>query len=265
MKANLKRMKILSIASPCAADWQSMTGDGRTRLCHLCSLTVYNVAGMSMSEVEQLLIETEYSQQKLCMRLYRRPDGTILTDECPRMLRRVRDHAITFKTVVALLSGWISSLVVTSARAEQLESPRLIDSNLHFGNAEQPRPQRAQKHPLFEMPKPNVPLNADKNERKQIVMGAVSIDYRATLLAMQKKIQSGCSADVAHSKCSVAFNLRKDGSIFNLKVVRSSGDLAIDEKATKLIDNAAPFAPLPVGSEDVEVEFRFDEKMEKSR
>jgi len=75
------------IASPCNARWEDMAGDDRRRFCEQCSMHVYNVAGLTRDEATRLLVETE---GRLCGRLYRRPDGTIITADCPVGLRRAR-------------------------------------------------------------------------------------------------------------------------------------------------------------------------------
>jgi hypothetical protein len=64
-----------------------MAGDERVRHCTLCSLNVYNFAEMTADEVRQLLMQTE---GRVCARMYRRADGTVLTRDCPTGLRAVR-------------------------------------------------------------------------------------------------------------------------------------------------------------------------------
>ena len=69
----------IRVARPCNSSWDLMTGDGRKRHCSNCSKDVYNVEGLSRDEAMDLLMEGEGT---VCMRLYRRPDGTILTADC---------------------------------------------------------------------------------------------------------------------------------------------------------------------------------------
>jgi hypothetical protein len=80
----------LRVASPCPATWESMTGDSRVRHCQECKLNVYNISEMTRSEAERLIASRE---GRLCVRFYRRADGTILTRDCPRglqvLIRRV--------------------------------------------------------------------------------------------------------------------------------------------------------------------------------
>ncbi len=74
----------IRIASPCPASWEQMAGDDRTRHCTECNLKVYNFSAMTEREIEELLLRSE---GRVCGRLYRRKDGTILTQDCPRGLR----------------------------------------------------------------------------------------------------------------------------------------------------------------------------------
>lgn len=77
----------LKVAAPCAADWGRMRGDDRVRFCAQCSLNVYNLSGMTRAEAEALVTNTE---GRLCVRFYRRADGTLLTENCPVGLRAIK-------------------------------------------------------------------------------------------------------------------------------------------------------------------------------
>ena len=71
----------IDIASPCNASWADMDGDTDVRHCGKCMKEVFNLSMMSREEAEALL---GLSQGKgLCVRLYRRDDGTVLTQDCP--------------------------------------------------------------------------------------------------------------------------------------------------------------------------------------
>lgn len=75
------------IASPCSASWSQMKGDERVRYCEECRLNVYNFAELSRGQAEDLIRETE---RRLCGIIYRRPDGTVLTRDCPVGLMAIR-------------------------------------------------------------------------------------------------------------------------------------------------------------------------------
>ncbi len=74
----------LLVASPCSVAWEAMAGDERVRHCDSCRLNVYNTAEMTRAEVEAMVLGRE---GRLCVRMYRRADGTVLTKDCPVGLR----------------------------------------------------------------------------------------------------------------------------------------------------------------------------------
>lgn len=58
---------------------------------------------------------------------------------------------------------------------------------------------------------------------------------------------------------TLKFQIRKDGSVGFVKMVRLSGVSAADDAAKDAITNAAPFAPLPPGAGDsIDIKFTFD-------
>lgn len=57
-----------------------MVGNDRKRFCGECSLNVYNLSGMTKYDAENLL---RLSEGRLCVRYFQRPDGTVLTKDCP--------------------------------------------------------------------------------------------------------------------------------------------------------------------------------------
>ena len=98
----------LRIASPCPVSWGQMTGGDRVRFCQLCSLHVYNFAEMTKRQVDELITSTE---GRICARLYRRPDGTVITRDCPVGLRAVRRQvAKVAGAVFAVLMSLLGSV-----------------------------------------------------------------------------------------------------------------------------------------------------------
>lgn len=79
----------IEIASPCPADWNEMYGDGRKRFCGDCKLNVYNLSDMTRVEAESLIINTE---GRLCVRFYKRADGSVITQDCPVGWARVKQR-----------------------------------------------------------------------------------------------------------------------------------------------------------------------------
>lgn len=70
----------ITVASPCTASWAAMQGDDRVRYCDQCQLNVYHLSAMDRADAETLVQSTE---GRLCIRFYRRRDGTVLTRDCP--------------------------------------------------------------------------------------------------------------------------------------------------------------------------------------
>ena len=84
---NLSRMRV---ATPCPADWGAMIGDNRKRFCGECRMNVYNLSNMSRRDAEALIVNAE---GRLCVRFYRRRDGSILTADCPNGMRALKRRA----------------------------------------------------------------------------------------------------------------------------------------------------------------------------
>src|ERR1700730_18164839 len=75
------------VAAPCNANWDAMIGNDRSRFCAQCNLNVYNLSSMTRIEAESLIARSE---GRLCVRFYRRADGSIITKDCPVGLRAIR-------------------------------------------------------------------------------------------------------------------------------------------------------------------------------
>lgn len=106
--------KHLRIAAPCPAAWEGMAGDERVRHCASCDLNVYNFAHMTRGEISELLTKTE---GRVCGRLYRRADGTVLTSDCPSRLQALRQRMSRLGTTV------FAALVGLSSFASESSTP----------------------------------------------------------------------------------------------------------------------------------------------
>jgi hypothetical protein len=109
----------VSIAAPCSVGWDSMVGDERVRFCGQCSLNVYNLSAMTKMDAERLVSQAE---GRLCIRYYRRADGTILTSNCPVGLRALkrRMSRIASASAAAVISFLGGILAVTGLRERPL-------------------------------------------------------------------------------------------------------------------------------------------------
>lgn len=133
------------IASPCKEDWDAMQGDDRVRNCASCKLNVFNTRELTEAEILSLIKSANGG--RLCMRVYQRADGTVLTKDCPRgvaLLRRRLAAALTMSAALVLTafgfrfekqcatSGddgtWFSRVVTTrfTAAREELRTTRTL-------------------------------------------------------------------------------------------------------------------------------------------
>jgi hypothetical protein len=100
-----------------------MQGDDRVRNCSLCAKNVYNIADMTRAEAERFLAQNGFTK---CMRIAQRQDGTIITDDCPVALRKIRNGFRIFMRATAAALGFIVTLsccVTRQARAEEGTAP----------------------------------------------------------------------------------------------------------------------------------------------
>jgi hypothetical protein len=105
----------VTVAAPCSAGWGDMLGDERVRFCGQCSQNVYNISAMTKQDAERLITQAE---GRLCVRYYRRADGTILTNNCPVGLRALKRRLSKIASVCAsaVISFFAGLLAVTGLR-----------------------------------------------------------------------------------------------------------------------------------------------------
>lgn len=113
-------LESLQVASPCQADWDEMTGDEQVRFCQHCEKNVYNISEMTRGEAEAFMRKQE---GPVCIRMYKRYDGTVINDNCPVGLRRVRQslkaaRARLWKVAAASFALLSSLFVCSSAQGE---------------------------------------------------------------------------------------------------------------------------------------------------
>lgn len=115
------------VASPCPADWDSMIGDERVRFCGQCELNVYNLSALTKTQAENLIAGTE---RRLCIRFYRRRDGSILTKDCPIGLRALKQRLSRIRrAVVSAVLGFVAGAGGTIGlhRLENLLIDSIVD------------------------------------------------------------------------------------------------------------------------------------------
>jgi hypothetical protein len=110
----------IQIAKPCPISWDGMSGDERVRFCGDCKKHVYNIAEMTRREAERLIVDTE---GKACVRLFRRADGTVITDDCPLAFRKARDTAIRVLSLCASIAMFLFTSVAALAKDPKVAQP----------------------------------------------------------------------------------------------------------------------------------------------
>ncbi|MFS8067956.1 MAG: hypothetical protein ACMG6S_16505 [Byssovorax sp.] len=107
----------VQIASPCTASWDEMIGDDRARFCTHCQKDVFNLSALPREEAETFL---RARTAEVCVRLYKRTDGTVLTSDCPVGVKRKRRR----KAVVAAVGGGLlaaGALLQMASRARRAD------------------------------------------------------------------------------------------------------------------------------------------------
>jgi hypothetical protein len=92
-----------------------MVGDEQVRHCGVCDKNVFNLSGMTREDAEAVIVA---ANGKLCVRYYRRADGTILSGDCPVGQRRVRRRKL-------IVAGATVLVVATGALTYALARPTL--------------------------------------------------------------------------------------------------------------------------------------------
>ncbi len=109
MRSFTNPLENIRIASPCSADWNQMYGNERKRFCGECKLSVYNLSDMTREEAENFLM---ISEGGICVRFFRRADGTVLTKNCPVGWRLVKQRVSRVATAAfSLIAGLFLGLI----------------------------------------------------------------------------------------------------------------------------------------------------------
>lgn len=128
----MSALNSLKIASPCGVDWSSMEGTDQVRFCSECRLSVYNLSEMTTEEAVKVVEEAE---GRLCVRLYKRADGTVITRDCPVGASRRRRRAVVFGSIAAgvmALAAGVGALFFRNSK--QCSSPYAASSGTRIGD-----------------------------------------------------------------------------------------------------------------------------------
>jgi cytochrome c-type biogenesis protein CcmE len=132
-----------TLALRCHVPWDSMQGDARVRSCARCNKPVFNLSALTTEQALELLADDSAE----CVRFYERPDGTIVTSDCPMDVRarRVRTAVRVGALGLAAAAAWgiveasrpIPVVTVDElARHRELSGPVRVEGVLVHGSLE---------------------------------------------------------------------------------------------------------------------------------
>lgn len=124
------RIQSYFVASPCSMSWSDMTGDEAVRYCGECKLNIHNLSSLADQEVVALL-DRKRSGERICTYFYRRDDGTIATDNCPKCLKIFRRKLQVCAASMLFALCW---LWAGQADAQGLVDPRYGQSTGAYAN-----------------------------------------------------------------------------------------------------------------------------------
>ena len=243
------------VETPCPTTWDKMKGSDSVRFCHLCHLNVYNIANLTDKEAEAVLSKGK-DGGRVCALLYRRPDGTIVTDNCPRALRKVRDASKWLKAKIIAASTLAMALLSPSAaNSEETKAAKPKDTNQNSCTAPKTgnvvvKPVETRNGPS----RPDIPLPGGISFRPS-EQDQYAAKIFVSINAAGKK--NGLVAPFP----SVKFTVKADGSVENIVIKESSGNKKQDKAALKAVKEAAPFEKPPTSSTlPLKMEYRFTQE-----
>ncbi len=242
------------VETPCPTTWDKMKGSDSVRFCHLCHLNVYNIANLTDKEAEAVLSKGK-DGGRVCALLYRRPDGTIVTDNCPRALRKVRDASKWLKAKVIAASTLVMALLTPSAaNSEETKAAKSKDTNQNSCTA--PKTGNVMVKPVETRngSRPDIPLPGGISFRPS-EQDQYAAKIFVSINAAGKK--NGLVAPFP----SVKFTIKADGTVENIAIKESSGNKKKDKAALKAVKEAAPFEKPPTSSTlPLNMEYRFTQE-----
>lgn len=121
----------LRVGTPCHMKFDELEGDGSKRWCGECRLHVYDFAQLTRGEVTDLVTTAE---GRLCGRVVRREDGTMLTKDCgPVRRRKYRLSAAAAALLVTLAPFGLTACARGTVEGAGTEPPDVTPSQVDPG------------------------------------------------------------------------------------------------------------------------------------
>jgi hypothetical protein len=139
-------LESLTIPTPCNVPWDEMQGDDRSRLCGQCKRQVFDLSEMTTAEATELLADPT---NRPCVRFYRRPDGRVMTTDCPvglrgRIWRQLRRRASWVASLFAML--FLPACRTPFMGMEPVDYRDAVMAPVH-GNADKPQQPKSSNPP----------------------------------------------------------------------------------------------------------------------
>src|SRR6185503_6845622 len=83
-------LRKITVASPCLADWEQMTGNEQVRFCDHCNLEVHNISELTYARAARLVAR---SNGRLCVRYYRDSHGVPIVRSAQGKLHQIGRRA----------------------------------------------------------------------------------------------------------------------------------------------------------------------------
>jgi hypothetical protein len=112
-RARLPLLDQVTVKTPCREPWAEMEGNDRVRFCTRCSKNVHDLSAMTQDEAESFLA-THLDEENPCIRLYRRPDGRILTSECSTGARVRHARKVVGGVTAGLCAAFAGTLALAN-------------------------------------------------------------------------------------------------------------------------------------------------------
>lgn len=251
------------VETPCPTTWDKMKGSDSVRFCHLCHLNVYNIANLTDKEAEAVLSKgaegkTQENGGRVCALLYRRPDGTIVTDNCPRALRKVRDASKWLKAKIIAASTLAMALLTPSAaNSEETKANETKAKDTNQNSCTAPKTGNVMVKPVETRnapSRPDIPLPGGISFRP-----SEKDQYAAKIFVSINA--AGKKNGLVAPFPSVKFTVKADGSVENIAIKESSGNKKQDKAALKAVKEAAPFEKPPTSiTLPLKMEYRFTQE-----
>lgn len=210
----------LTIASPCHVNWDQMTGDERERFCNQCEKKVYNLSEMSRTEAERFMIEKE---GRVCIRMYVRHDGTVMTDDCPVGLRKAKRM---------FEAARMRALKATAACAAMFSS--ICIGNIANAQTSSTAPQQTPATPSKEKPR----LNSRFPVMGEPCFPEITPEQAKLEKSVSDKVSAAISAGVPQENQPKAGSLQffiTNGKADRVQMAVTTGDKSLDDKIISIV------------------------------